>query len=214
MPKCIRCYENRNIDQMVKGSTHCKPCHNAASREYYKKNKEKESLRKKIYNKEYLKRPEVKQRMKEYKHKESYKEWARNYARNKHNNDLQTKLSNNCRNRIRQALYKQLDTGKSKSESSKELLDCPLDMFIAWLEYNFLPGMTWENYGEIWDIDHIIGCKNFDLSNKEQRMKCFNWMNQAPLYCSENYSKSDKISDSIVRHYKSVVDDFIDEYFE
>lgn len=49
--------------------------------------------------------------------------------------------------------------------------------------------MTFENHGTIWHIDHIIPCKRFNLKDKEERLKCFNWSNLQPLYSKDNCSK-------------------------
>lgn len=70
------------------------------------------------------------------------------------------------------------------------------------LESKFKDGMTWKNYGEKWQIDHIIPqaalpyrdphCKNFK--------KCWGLKNLAPLPRSENSIKSSKYKD-ILWHY-------------
>ena len=67
------------------------------------------------------------------------------------------------------------------------------------LESKFKDGMTWKNYGEKWQIDHVIPqaalpykdahCKNFK--------KCWDLKNLAPLPRSENSSKSSKYKDKL-----------------
>lgn len=53
--------------------------------------------------------------------------------------------------------------------------------------------MNWNNHGEVWEIDHIIPCSNFDLTKEEEQKKCFHYLNTQPLTFEENRSKSDKI---------------------
>jgi hypothetical protein len=33
--------------------------------------------------------------------------------------------------------------------------------------------MTWNNHGNIWEIDHIKSCSSFDLTDIEQQKQCF-----------------------------------------
>ena len=79
-----------------------------------------------------------------------------------------------------------------KKDSTIELLGCSIDELKIHLQNQFKEGMTWQNHGE-WHIDHIIPCAAFDLSKKENCLKCFNYKNLQPLWAHENLSKSDKI---------------------
>ena len=50
--------------------------------------------------------------------------------------------------------------------------------------------MSWENYGTLWDIDHIKPCASFDLSLEEEQKKCFHYSNTQPLYKIDNQRKN------------------------
>ena len=57
----------------------------------------------------------------------------------------------------------------------------------------FHPGMSWDNYGSAWHIDHIRPCSSFDFSDPEQQKKCFHFSNLQPLWDEINTVKSNRI---------------------
>jgi hypothetical protein len=97
--------------------------------------------------------------------------------------------------------------GLKKSERTIELIGCSEEEFKKHIESQFTDGMAWENYGKgsgKWNIDHIIPCVSFDLTKLEERLKCFNYKNQRPLWERENLSKNDKMPDgSLGRMWKN-----------
>ncbi len=46
-----------------------------------------------------------------------------------------------------------------KTMHSVEYLGCTLEQLVEHLEVRFQPGMTWENYGPVWHVDHIVPLK-------------------------------------------------------
>ncbi len=95
--------------------------------------------------------------------------------------------------RIRSALKTE-----KKSERTMDLIGCSPVFLSIWLRLQFLPGMTWDNHGTVWDIDHIIPCahfKNLDTSEAERRA-CFNYTNLRPCWLHLNrYVKRDHVID-------------------
>jgi hypothetical protein len=80
--------------------------------------------------------------------------------------------------------------GLVKTDRSHELFGCSVDQLRNHLESQFQEGMTWENHGvHGWHIDHIVPCAAFNLTNKEDRLKCFHYSNLRPLWAQENWSK-------------------------
>lgn len=99
------------------------------------------------------------------------------------------KLIANYRHQIRSALK-----SKSKSKPTLKLLGCTIKKFKIYLENQFEPGMTWDNYGQ-WHIDHIKPCACFDLSKKSEQQKCFHYTNLQPLWAKENLKKGSKYNE-------------------
>ena len=58
------------------------------------------------------------------------------------------------------------------------------------IESKFKKGMTWDNHGKVWEIDHIIPLSSFDF-NREENLKIANHIsNLQPLFVFENRKKS------------------------
>ena len=53
--------------------------------------------------------------------------------------------------------------------------------------------MTYEDYGNIWHIDHVILCSAFDLEDDNEINQCFHWTNIRPLEKNKNMKKSNTI---------------------
>ena len=71
-----------------------------------------------------------------------------------------------------------------------KLLGCPLTELKLWLEQQFLPEMSWDNHGVIWEIDHIKACASFDLTDIEQQKECFYYTNLQPLFKTTEIAES------------------------
>lgn len=59
---------------------------------------------------------------------------------------------------------------------------------VAHLEAQFLPGMSWANYGR-WHVDHKRPCASFDLSDALQFAECWALSNLQPLWAADNIAK-------------------------
>ena len=120
------------------------------------------------------------------KNKEKIKKYSNKYNRNRRKRDINFRLAHNLRNRIWHAII-----SNSKSQSTKNLIDCSIKKLKQHLESQFTKGMSWSNYGK-WHIDHIKSCCTFDLSKLEEQRKCFNYTNLRPLWAKENLSRKKK----------------------
>lgn len=161
------------------------------------KNKEKYSISKKNYylnNKEVLskKNKEWKEKNPE-RNKELKKIW---YEKNKHKRAEQIKkrkeqdplfkLKTAISARIRSGIK---STGFCKKFKTKEILGCTYEEFKLYIESQFEPWMTWENYGKYngelnhgWDLDHIVPLAT--AKTEEDVIKLNHYKNFQPL-CSK-----------------------------
>jgi len=90
--------------------------------------------------------------------------------------------------RLRWRLWSVVRGIKGYTRKTSELLGCSLTELKNWLEKQFQPGMSWDNYGE-WHIDHIIPCAAFNFANESEQKACFHYKNLQPLWARENASK-------------------------
>lgn len=83
----------------------------------------------------------------------------------------------------------------NKEFSVIDLVGCDMPILKAHLETKFTGGMSWENHGTFWHVDHIKPCSKFDLSNPDHQRACFHYTNLQPLTAFENISKNNKWQD-------------------
>ena len=93
-------------------------------------------------------------------------------------------------NSMRRSIRRYLDVGQKGEMSSFEIIGCSKDNLRKYLESKFKDGMTWENYGKHWHIDHIVPLISAK-SPKEVKKLC-HWTNLQPLTAFENISKGSK----------------------
>ena len=153
--------------------------------------------RKKLYDIKYRQANKEKRREQDKiywnKHIEEKRKYNRNYESNRRKIDIQFKLRKSIRGRINKLIKLQYN-----SEYLEEILGISIQKYKEYLESLFSEEMTWDNYGEVWQIDHIIPCRAFDLTDEEQLKECFNYKNTQPLLKEENLSKSDKLPNGIL----------------
>ncbi len=92
-----------------------------------------------------------------------------------------------CRRRMSVVMRR---ISERRSLACWRLIGCSLVAFKAHIEKQFLPGMSWDNYGPKWHIDHITPCAVFDLRYEGQQKACFHYTNLQPLWAIDNLRKS------------------------
>lgn len=197
---CKKCNIIHPIDLFKPGKSNCYPCQKIMSNNWKKNNRKKVAEYNKVYKQE---------------NKEKIKENNALYVAQKKINDPSFAIACTLRSRIYYVL-----NGKEKADHTLDLLGCSLEYFKAWLNYRFKSDMTFKNHGEVWHIDHVIPCSQFNLTIDSEQQKCFHWTNMQPLYASDNLRKSNKATkkeieeheEQIIKFMKEQKDTFIDQY--
>jgi hypothetical protein len=107
--------------------------------------------------------------------------------RERRRNDPMLRLKDAIRNSIRAYL----GSKKTRRGSTFEIVGCTPDFLRGHLEKQFKDGMTWENYGPYWHVDHRIPLASGN--SPEEIMGLSHWTNLQPLTAFENISKGAKI---------------------
>jgi len=182
--------------------TKCKKCANIMQARWKMENKEKVKLSARKYrekNKEkiieshkcWMKSNKTRNREQKSKWRLENKEYHVKYNRERMKTDEKFKILNTLRRRLSSAL-----DGKTKSQSTLELLGCDIDSLLIHLQLSAIANghldFNIDNYsGKEYHVDHIKPCAKFDLSKPEEQRKCFNYSNLQILSAHENIIKSD-----------------------
>lgn len=177
---CIKCHLSQSKLEYRIGENVCNTCQKERLYEWRKENPEKFQA---ICQKS--------------RSKPDYREKQNESKRERYNNNTNENLSLNYRRYLRDYIHH----GKTTKNIDK-IVGLSQEKMREWLEFNFKSGMTWDNYGTYWNLDHIKPCSCFDLSDKEQLYECFSWKNTFPVYYKENLTKFNKVDEDLIAFAK------------
>ena len=201
---CSKCQQEKSIDRFSKDikrkygvQPQCKDCNQS----YRLKNIAKIKIANKIWrntNPDYCKNyrkthQEIMRKIdkrKCIKNKVSINIRKNNYNRKRRKYDIKFSIIATLRTRNNQILKLQ-----NIIKSYKTLDVIGTNQMLLWnhLEKQFRDGMTRENYGKVWNIDHIIPLSFFDFSDITEIKIANHWGNLRPLFINENSIKSNTI---------------------
>ncbi len=184
---CQKDISNKRKDAIY-CSRSCKGRDKEKNNKYYECNKEKILFDIKVKYKDKIEEYRIKNkyRIQEYAkiYNESYDFSLYNKNRRK---DPLYKLKQNTRNLIKNAFLRKFT---KKSKKTTEILGCDFNFFSIYISSLFTNEMTWENYGLLWEIDHIIP---ISLAKSEiQVIELNHYTNLRPLLKIENRKKGKK----------------------
>jgi len=112
---------------------------------------------------------------------------TRNYRRARKKRLIATDPNFKLKERLRTRVYQALRGGSIKAGRTFDLIGCTVEELWIYLEAQFLPGMTRENYGD-WHVDHVYPLAHVDLTNPRKQFQAFNYLNLRPLWAPDNIS--------------------------
>lgn len=117
------------------------------------------------------------------------REHIRAYKKRRRQNNPHLVLINRLRCRTWGAIRRALAKKRGKTI---ELIGCDPQELLAWIEAQFVDGMSWDRISEI-HIDHVIPLAAFDLDDEVQQMSAFHYTNLRPMWAIDNKRKSCKV---------------------
>lgn len=181
----------------------CKLCRNARHRASHAENRTERNVR----NREYRRRHKADDARRSREYRSRHPERRRRSALAYHYRNKQkaterqrarrAKEVKTPRNRLNDAMragiYSSL-RGKKANRAWQVLAGYSIEMLVAHLERQFKRGMTWDNYGSGWHVDHVRPVSSFSFSSAKDAdfRDCWGLANLRPLWSRENLSKSGK----------------------
>ena len=96
--------------------------------------------------------------------------------------------------------------GRKGSQKTFDMLGYTPAELRAHLEGLFVPGMSWDNYGYGWHIDHIIPQWCYDPMQPTEFQACWALSNLRPLWKHLNQAKGGKIGFVLPDNWQDVPD--------
>ena len=99
-------------------------------------------------------------------------------------------------------------------QKTTRYLGCNRETLVVWLTSCFEDGMTMENYGDVWSIDHVLPL-NLLADNPEWFDQLLSWRNVVPVPKDFNLVKNKKINIAqIEKHLDRIQQNHTDESYE
>jgi hypothetical protein len=193
--RCTICNEIKPFDEFGKHkksrfglTSNCRSC---------KSKKDKE------YRDNPIRYRELLDKKSQYYHKVKNEDWFKDYHKNKTRDykketaaqkvNPHRELKSRLRKMTCNAFNRRNNPEWVKKNNKTEIL-LGADFFTVkeFLERQFLKGMTWDNYGEVWNIDHVIP---LDIAGDDVELinKLCYYQNLSPIYKNDNFRKGFKV---------------------
>jgi hypothetical protein len=153
----------------------------AYQKEYIKTHKKERKKREQVYYEK--NKNELLMKRKEYV--KSHRKEINDRRTIKLATNLNFKLACSLRSRLIHAI-----NGNFKAGSAVRDLGCSIDFLKQYIESKFYSNMTWDNWGDVWELDHIKRLAEFDLTDVIQFKEAVHYTNLQPLTIEDHYKKS------------------------
>jgi hypothetical protein len=107
------------------------------------------------------------------------------YQRTRICTDVGYRLRRTLRTRLRIALKRNLAGGSAIRDCG-----CSIEFLKTYIERQFHDGMTWDNWGNLWHLDHRRALGLFDLTNRNELLRACHYTNLQPMFIADHRRKT------------------------
>ncbi len=90
---------------------------------------------------------------------------------------------------------------KAQSGAYARYFGLDIEIFREWIAIQFKDGLSWDNFAEKWQFDHIVPVTYFDFNNEEDLLLCWNFINIRVEKIENNKARGNRIDVMGVRTY-------------
>lgn len=210
--RCPKCKIEKPVDAFSKDKAqrdgfqvHCKPCRKVIMKGWRESNPDRQKQSDRKY------RETHREARREYNRqwRQKNQDYWRSYQNRRLHEDLKYRFQNYISRAIRKAI-------KKNRKSTFNILGFRVEELRQHLESLFQLGMSWENYGTQWHIDHITPKSWFKIEgphgvDEYELRLCWSLENLQPMWGDENLEKNNRyISDTRQGRVRITYDQFRD----
>ena len=126
------------------------------------------------------------------------------YKKKKMQEDPKFKLMCSLRNRLNVAIKQSSKAGSAVSD-----LGCSVDYLKKHFESLFSGSMSWDNWGKVWQQDHIYPLSAARLEDRTEFLAVNNWRNLQPLTVKDNLLKGDIVTPAAQELFDSLCSELV-----
>jgi hypothetical protein len=90
---------------------------------------------------------------------------------------------------------------KNQSSVYARYFGLDIEYFREWIQLQFKDGLSWDNFAQNWQFDHIVPVAYFDFTNEEDLLLCWNFINIRVERIEHNKIRGNRIDVMGVRTY-------------
>ncbi len=87
---------------------------------------------------------------------------------------------------------------KTPSEAYAPYFGLDIELLREWFALQFTEDMNWDNFGKLWQFEHIVPTSYFNFADEEDLLLCWNFTNLRVEYAEKEPTRSDLL---MAKHY-------------
>jgi hypothetical protein len=100
-----------------------------------------------------------------------------------------------------QLSYRRYVLERAPSQAYAPYFGLDIDTLRQWFELQFIPDLSWDNFGKAWQFEHILPSTYFDYSVQADLVLCWNFINIRAERLQPGNNRKDHIDLLAVRPY-------------